>query len=163
MKYFAMLFLSAALFVACSGESSDPIAPDSNGKISSSSVTLQSSSSSSRPTEILEPEITVNETCTEVGACDAMIKTNINTWHFVRKDAFGDDAEYIYRADGRDLIVTIKNADGSTDSKTYSMYNMESEAGVEIAFNAAKATCKDGGGNANKVKNCVKDTTFAQL
>lgn len=36
MKYFATLFLSAALFVACSGESGDPIAPDSNGEISSS-------------------------------------------------------------------------------------------------------------------------------
>ena len=36
MKYFATLFLSAALFVACSGESSDPIAPASNGKTSSS-------------------------------------------------------------------------------------------------------------------------------
>ena len=199
MKYFAALLSSAVLFVACSGESSSPIsAPDSNGKISSSSVesgnvssssTTYSSgvssesssssvvqgpgtssginsvegSSSSRPTDILEPEITVNETCTEVGACDAMVKTDVSTWHFVRKDAFGDDAEYIYRADGRDLIVTIKNADGSIDSKTYSMYNMESEAGVEIAFNAAKATCKDGGGNDNKVKNCVKDTTFAQL
>lgn len=39
MKYFATLLLLAALFVACSGESSDPIsAPDLNGKISSSSV-----------------------------------------------------------------------------------------------------------------------------
>lgn len=196
MKYFATLFLSAALFVACSGESGDPIAPDLNGKTSSSSVesgnvssssakssssvTPKSSSSSvtqgpgtssginsvegsssSRLTEILEPEITVNETCTEVGACDAMVKTDVSSWHFVRKDAFGDDAEYIYRADGRDLIVTIKNADGSIDSKTYSMYNMESEAGVEMAFNAAKSTCRDGGGNDNKRKNCVTDTTFA--
>ena len=128
---------------------------------SSSSVTQQSSSSSSRLTEILEPKITVNETCTEVGACDAMVKTDVSTWHFVRKDAFGDDAEYIYRADGRDLIVTIKNADGSTDTKTYSMYNMESDVGVEMAFNAAKSTCMDGGGNDNKEKSCVKDTTFA--
>ena len=118
-------------------------------------------SSSSRPTEILEPEITVNETCTEVGACDAMVKTDVSTWHFVRKDNFGDDVEYTYTVDGKDLIVTIKSADGSTDSKTYSMYNMESEAGVEMAFNAAKSTCKDGGGNDNKVKSCVKDTVMA--
>ena len=128
---------------------------------SSSSITQQSSSSRSRPTDILEPEITVNETCEDVGACDAMVKTDVSTWHFVRKDAFGDDAEYTYTADGRDLIVTIKNADGSTDSKTYSMYNMESEAGVEMAFNAAKSTCMDGGGNDNVTKACVKDTTFA--
>ena len=118
-------------------------------------------SSSSRPTEILEPEITVNETCTEVGACDAMVKTDISTWHFVRKDDFGDDAEYTYTADGKDLIVTIKNADGTTNSKTYSMYNMESEADVEMAFNAAKSTCKNGGGNDNKIKSCVKDTVKA--
>ena len=133
----------------------------SSSAMSSSSVTQQSSSSIWQPPEILEPEITVNETCEEVGACDAMVKTDVSTWHFVRKDAFGDDAEYTYTADGRDLIVTIKNADGSTDTKTYSMYNMESDVGVEMAFNAAKSTCMDGGGNDNKEKSCVKDTTFA--
>ena len=144
--------------------SSDSRATDKDG--SSSDATTSSSSaksSSSRPTEILEPEITVNETCTEVGACDAMVKTDISTWHFVRKDDFGDDAEYTYTADGKDLIVTIKNADGTTNSKTYSMYNMESEADVEMAFNAAKSTCKNGGGNDNKVKNCVKDTVIKAL
>ena len=140
--------------------SSDSKNSDKDGSSSSDATTSSSSakSSSSRPTEILEPEITVNETCTEVGACDAMVKTDISTWHFVRKDNFGDDAEYTYTVDGKDLIVTIKSADGSTDSKTYSMYNMESEAGVEMAFNAAKSTCKDGGGNDNKIRNCVKDT-----
>ncbi len=143
--------------------SSDSKNSDKDGSSSSDATTSSSSakSSSSRPTEILEPEITVNETCTEVGACDAMVKTDISTWHFVRKDNFGDDAEYTYTVDGKDLIVTIKNADGSTDSKTYSMYNMESEAGVEMAFNAAKSTCKNGGGNDNKVKSCVKDTVKA--
>ncbi|SOE50412.1 major paralogous domain-containing protein [Fibrobacter sp. UWT3] len=142
--------------------SSDSKAADKDG--SSSDATTSSSSaksSSSRPTEILEPEITVNETCTEVGACDAMVKTDVSTWHFVRKDDFGDDAEYTYTVDGKDLIVTIKNADGTTNSKTYSMYNMESEAGVEMAFNAAKSTCKNGGGNDNKIKSCVKDTVKA--
>lgn len=142
--------------------SSDSKNSDKDG--SSSDATTSSSSaksSSSRPTEILEPEITVNETCTEVGACDAMVKTDVSTWHFVRKDDFGDDAEYTYTVDGKDLIVTIKNADGTTNSKTYSMYNMESEAGVEMAFNAAKSTCKNGGGNDNKIKSCVKDTVKA--
>ena len=142
---------------------SDSKNSDKDGSSSSDATTSSSSakSSSSRPTEILEPEITVNETCTEVGACDAMVKTDISTWHFVRKDNFGDDAEYTYTVDGKDLIVTIKSADGSTDSKTYSMYNMESEAGVEMAFNAAKSTCKNGGGNDNKIKSCVKDTVKA--
>ncbi|WP_295037419.1 FISUMP domain-containing protein [uncultured Fibrobacter sp.] len=144
--------------------SSDSKAADKDGSSSSDATTSSSSakSSSSRPTEILEPEITVNETCTEVGACDAMVKTDISTWHFVRKDNFGDDAEYTYTVDGKDLIVTIKNADGTTNSKTYSMYNMESEAGVEMAFNAAKSTCKNGGGNDNVIsKTCVKDTILA--
>ena len=155
---------SSAKSGGSSVKSSSSVTPESSsssvvqGPGASSGINSVEGSSSSRPTDILEPEITVNETCTEVGACDAMVKTDVSTWHFVRKDAFGDDAEYIYRADGRDLIVTIKNADGSTDSKTYSMYNMESEVGVEMAFNAAKSTCKDGGGNDNKVKVCVKDT-----
>ena len=144
--------------------SSDSRATDKDG--SSSDATTSSSSaksSNSRPTEILEPEITVNETCTEVGACDAMVKTDISTWHFVRKDVFGDDAEYTYAADGKDLIITIKNADGTTNSKTYSMYNMESEAGVEMAFNAAKSTCKDGGGNDVVTKTCVQDTVYSSV
>ena len=145
--------------------SSDSKAADKDGSSSSDATTSSSSakSSSSRPTEILEPEITVNETCTEVGACDAMVKTDISTWHFVRKDNFGDDAEYTYTVDGKDLIVTIKSADGSTDSKTYSMYNMESEAGVEMAFNAAKSTCKNGGGNDVVTKTCVQDTVYSSV
>jgi len=81
---------------------------------------------------------------TNVKTCDEMVEEDVSTWHFVRKDAFGDDAEYTYKADGRDLIISIKSADGSLDSKTYSMYNMESEVGVEMAYQAAKATCKDG-------------------
>ena len=81
---------------------------------------------------------------TNVKTCDEMVKEDVNTWHFIRKDAFGDDAEYIYKAEGRDLIVTIKDSHGSNDTKTYSMYNMESEAGLELAYRAAKATCEDG-------------------
>lgn len=78
---------------------------------------------------------------TNVKTCDEMVKDDVSTWHFIRKDAFGDDAEYIYKAEGRDLIVTINGANGS-DTKTYSMYNMESEVGVEMAYRAAKATCE---------------------
>ena len=140
-----------------SSSSSEKISSSSSSVVKQSSSSVKSSSS--RPTEILEPEIKVNERCSETGACDAMDKNDVGTWHFVRKDDFGDDAEYTYKADGRDLIVTIKSADGSVDSKTYSMYNMESEVGVEMAFNAAKSTCKDGGGNDKKIKTCVKDTT----
>ena len=140
-----------------SSSSSEKISSSSSSVVKQSSSSVKSSSS--RPTEILEPEIKVNERCSETGACDAMDKNDVGTWHFVRKDDFGDDAEYTYKADGRDLIVTIKSVDASVDSKTYSMYNMESEVGVEMAFNAAKSTCKDGGGNDKKIKTCVKDTT----
>ena len=156
-------------FYQCDGEewfeSYDQPKSSAKGKSSSSSKGKSSSSSSvksssSRSTEVLKPEIKVEETCTEelVGACDGMVKSDVSTWHFVRKDDFGDDAEYTYKADGRDLIVTIKSADGSTSSDTYSMYNMESEVGIEMAYRAAKATCEDGAGPAKETMTCVKDT-----
>lgn len=131
----------------------------SSGKSSSSSSSVGKQSSSSEE-ELQEPEIKVKESCSKKGACYAMDMNDVSTWHFVRKDDFGDDAEYIYKADGRDLIVTIKSADGSTSSDTYSMYNMESEVGVEMAYRAAKSTCEEGGGNDKKIETCVKDTTW---
>ena len=122
MNYFSLSVVSLALvFVACD---------DGN-----------SATQADEPSPSLETE-GVAKTCIELPACDAMVKSDLSTWHFVRKDAFGDDAEYTYKADGRNLIVTIKDAHGSTDTKTYSMYNMESEVGVEMAYQAAKATCK---------------------
>ena len=186
MKRFAALLVSAVLFVACgdddsdfatrpSDDSSSSVMPKSNDSEtsgsssstksssssakSSSSVTLQSSSSSSRPTEILEPEITVNETCTEVGACDAMVKTDISTWHFVRKDGFDRDMEYIYFVEGTQLMVKTIDYKGVEDIDTLKVYSdMTNEISQEYAFNAAKSTCKNGGGNDNKIKSCVKDT-----
>ncbi len=144
-------------------EGGDENSPDSE-KGSSSSVAPSDVEGSSSSAEVDDgPGFEVKETCTEVGACDAMVKADISTWHFVRKDAFGDDAEYTYTADGKDLIITIKNADGSRNSKTYSMYNMESEVGVEMAFNAAKATCEDGGGNDVVTKTCVQDTVYSSV
>ena len=141
-----------------SGSSSSTKSSSSSAK-SSSSVTLQSSSSSSRPTEILEPEITVNETCTEVGACDAMVKTDISTWHFVRKDGFDRDMEYIYFVEGTQLMVKTIDYKGVEDIDTLKVYSdMTNEISQEYAFNAAKSTCKNGGGNDNKIKSCVKDT-----
>lgn len=124
----------------------------SQGDESSSSVESSENSSSSEGEESsssgglkYEQKIVCSAAAT-AGACDAMDKNDISTWHFVGKDAFERPVEYTYTADGRDLIVTIKDADG-TDTKTYSMYNMTSEVGVEMAFNAAKSTCKDVGGN----------------
>ena len=143
--------------------SSDSRATDKGG--SSSDATTSSSSaksSSSRPTEILEPEITVNETCTEVGACDAMVKTDISTWHFVRKDGFDRDMEYIYFVEGTQLMVKTIDYKGVEDIDTLKVYSdMTNEISQEYAFNAAKSTCKNGGGNDNKIKSCVKDTVKA--
>ncbi len=140
-----------------SSEKKESSSSSSNGKSKSSSSKTVAKSSSSQQNG---SGFTVNETCTESGACDAMVKSDISTWHFVRKDDFGDNAEYTYKVDGRDLIVTIKSADGSTSSNTYTMYNMESEVGVEMAFNAAKSTCNSGDGNNNVVKTCVIDTVY---
>lgn len=147
----------------------------SSGSNSSSSAAEDESSSSEEVCAVFTPEAAdttkkepgeptydVTEVCEEVGACDAMVKADVSTWHFIRKDNFGDDAEYIYKADGKDLIITIKNADGTTESKTYSMYNMESEAGIEMAFSAAKSTCKDGGGNDHKTSSCIKDSVLVE-
>ena len=144
--------------------SSDSKTADKDGSSSSDATTSSSSakSSSSRPTEILEPEITVNETCTEVGACDAMVKTDISTWHFVRKDGFDRDMEYIYFVEGTQLMVKTIDYMGVEDIDTLKVYSdMTNEISQEYAFNAAKSTCKNGGGNDNKIKSCVKDTVKA--
>ena len=144
--------------------SSDSKNSDKDGSSSSDATTSSSSakSSSSRPTEILEPEITVNETCTEVGACDAMVKTDISTWHFVRKDGFDRDMEYIYFVEGTQLMVKTIDYKGVEDIDTLKVYSdMTNEISQEYAFNAAKSTCKNGGGNDNKIKSCVKDTVKA--
>ena len=79
--------------------------------------------------------------CIDKSQCDAMVKSDISTWHFTRADAFGEPSVYIYSVadNGTDLIINI---DGK--EKSYSMYNMSKEIGVEMAFSAAKATCNDG-------------------
>lgn len=79
--------------------------------------------------------------CIDKSQCDAMVKSDISTWHFTRADAFGEPSVYIYSVadNGTDLIVSI---DGK--EKSYSMYNMSKDIGVEMAFSAAKATCNDG-------------------
>ena len=81
------------------------------------------------------------KSCIDKTQCDAMVKEDVSTWHFTRADAFGEPSEYVYSIadNGDDLIVRI---DGK--EKSYSMYHMSTEVGVEMAFSAAKATCEDG-------------------
>ena len=82
-----------------------------------------------------------NSNCIDKSQCDAMVKSDISTWHFTRADDFGQPRVYVYSVadNGTDLIINI---DG--DEKSYSMYNMSKEIGVEMAFSAAKSTCNSG-------------------
>lgn len=127
--------------VSSSSESEDPKSSADNGTEESSSSSEDSDNSGLK----YEQKVVCSVVAAS-GACDAMDKNDVSTWHFVGKDDFDRPVEYTYTADGRDLIVTIKDADG-TNSKTYSMYNMTSEVGVEMAFSAAKSTCVSVGGN----------------
>lgn len=118
-------------------ESSSAVIESSASVPTSSEAVVESSSS----VEPLSSE-TVPESSSEAAdQCEAMDKSDVSTWHFVRKDDFGDDVEYTYSVSGRDLIVSTSGVNGS-NTKTLSMYNMESEVGVEMAFSAAKSTCK---------------------
>ena len=137
--------------------SSDKKTESSSSEVSSSSV--KSSSSSSAP----ESSFSEIESSADVSVCDAMDKSDVSTWHFVGKDAFGDEVEYTYVADGRDLIVKIKDSEGSVQSNTYTMYNMESEVGVEMAYRAALATCEDvtsGGDEPESSSSALADGEF---
>lgn len=123
--------------------SSSAKSSSSSKKIESSSSEVSSSIKSSSSSSAPASSSFVIESSADVSVCEAMDKSNVSTWHFVGKDVFGDDVEYTYIADGRNLIVKIKDSDGVVQSKTYTMYNLESEVGVEMAYRAAKATCED--------------------
>jgi hypothetical protein len=132
-------------------ESSASVPMSSETVLESSSAVIESSASvptsseavveSSSSVEPLSSETVPESSSEAVDQCEAMDKSDVSTWHFVRKDDFGDDVEYTYSVSGRDLIVSTSGVNGS-NTKTLSMYNMESEVGVEMAFSAAKSTCK---------------------
>ena len=145
----------------------------SSGSNSSSSAAEGKSSSSEEVCKVIypeeadttsasgEPTYEFQETCDEVGACDAMDEKDFSTWHFVREDNFGDDATYTYTVDGSSLILTIVYADGTKDvNNSYSMYDMTKESHVTMAFSAVKSTCKDGNGDKNTVRSCTKDSVL---
>ncbi len=145
----------------------------SSGSNSSSSAAEDKSSSSEEVCKVIypeeadttsasgEPTYEFQETCDEVGACDAMDEKDFSTWHFVREDNFGDDATYTYTVDGSSLILTIVYADGTKDvNNSYSMYDMTKESHVTMAFSAVKSTCKDGNGDKNTVRSCTKDSVL---
>ena len=76
--------------------------------------------------------------------CEAMVKTDITTWHFTKNDAFGDPVEYQYSINGDgqiELTTTGVNITGGTSAKV--LYQKSTEVYMETAFSAAKATCQD--------------------
>lgn len=128
---------------------------------SSSSVVALSSEAVVESSSSQGPKYEIKEVCVAANPCEAMVKTDVSTWHFTRKDDFGDDVEYTYSVSGRDLNLTTSGKNG-TSTKTLSMYNMESEVYVEMAFNAAKSTCEDGntGASAGTGSVCTMDTVL---
>ena len=95
------------------------------------------------------------DVCSDAKGCEVMDKSDISTWHFVRDDSLRGDAEYTYLASGKNLVVDIRRG-YEVEVKDYSMYDMESEAGLEMAFNVVKATCEEGNGNERIVKKCTE-------
>jgi uncharacterized protein (TIGR02145 family) len=76
--------------------------------------------------------------------CEAMVKTDITTWHFTKNDDFGDPVEYQYSIndDGKiELTTSGVNITGGTSTKV--LYQNSTEVYMEMAYSAAKATCQD--------------------
>ena len=76
--------------------------------------------------------------------CEAMVKTDITTWHFTKNDDFGDPVEYQYSIndDGKiELTTSGVNITGGTSTKV--LYQQSTEIYMEMAYSAAKATCQD--------------------
>lgn len=161
LKYFygiTVLAFSVIAFTACDGTNSAKnegdntfISSSSEGgflPVSSSSEEILANSSSSEET-FVSSSSEVTEQCTEVFACDAIVKGDFSTWNFIRKDSFGDDMQYIYSVDGKTLVLTTIDSEGNkkVDDSAYSFYDMTKESSQEMAFNAVKSTCVDGSGN----------------
>lgn len=139
LKYFTgitVLAFTAIAFTACDDTSS--------AKNEDNNAVINSSSSE------------VTEQCTEVFACDAIVKGDFSTWNFIRKDSFGDDMQYIYSVDGKSLILTTIDSEGNekVNNSSYAMYDMTTAVSQEMAFNAVKSTCVGGGGNNRMVTVC---------
>ncbi len=79
--------------------------------------------------------------CIDKSQCDAIVRGDFSTWHFVRADAFGEPTTYTYSVDGSTLILDI---DGKVNENSYSFYDMTKEASQEMAFLAVRSTCNDG-------------------
>ena len=168
LKYFygiTVLAFSVIAFTACDDTNSAKnegdntfISSSSEGgflPVSSSSEEILANSSSSEET-LVSSSSEVTEQCTEVFACDAIVKGDFSTWNFIRKDSFGDDMQYIYSVDGKSLILITIDSEGNekVNNSSYAMYDMTTAVSQEMAFNAVKSTCVGGGGNDRMVTVC---------
>lgn len=110
--------------------------------IEQTEITGDNNNSSSSTVDDIESSSDV----TDGGACDAMDKNDVSTWHFIGKDAFGDDVEYTYSVNADDdLVLSTKGVNGSNEKVV--AHNMSKAAYAEMAFSAAKSTCESVGGN----------------
>ena len=128
--------------VTTQGDESRSSANNEVEDLSSSSTPEESSSSDGLK---YEQKVVCSATAT-AGACDAMDKNDVSTWHFVGKDAFGDAVEYTYSVNADDdLVVSTKGVNGSNEKVV--AHNMSKAVYAEMAFSAAKSTCESVGGN----------------
>ena len=143
-------------------ESYDQTKPHNKGNSSSSSRSSSSGKnlSSSKNSSSSSGGV-FGSICRDKRGCDAMEESEVSSWHFYLKGVSGGYDEYYYSANGKDLFVTIRKANGERDYKTYSMYDMESEDGVKKAFNFVKSTCENGNGN-DTIVNVCKSTLIEQ-
>lgn len=143
------------------GKSSSSLKKSSSSKASSSSSYKSNSSSSYKSSSNVNSSSSssagLKMVCSKVGACDAMDKFRMNTWTFVRKDDSGKDVTYKYWTAGKNLVVLFIVDGYLKKTDTLSMYNMESQVGTEMAFDAVKSTCEEGNGNDDIVSACKLD------
>ena len=110
--------------------------------IEQTEITGDNDNSSSSTVDDIESSSDV----TDGSACDAMDKNDVSTWHFIGKDAFGDDVEYTYSVNADDdLVLSTKGVNGSNEKVV--AHNMSREVYALTAFNGVKATCESNVGN----------------
>lgn len=115
--HFKKIFLSAAIvsmagLIACGDDSSSNATDSSDSKDSTiTSSNSEETDSSESKNEERTPDDSSNckGNCIDKSQCDAMVKSDISTWHFTRADAFGEPSVYIYSVadNGTDLIVSM--------------------------------------------------------